>query len=225
MLERVKRRLLGAKSRDKAVPPKGLKKKLWDRRRKKRATVPIGRHYERLLVPPSQRPELLHYLRQHLSKTDFFAALPGIYGVRVKRFDFHFYLNGEERVVPVVIKNTAAATSGYSPKRHGKDFEEIRDVFGVHQRAVHNGKIKSKTYMLRSPKVYDIIGDFVIMEYIDKLEKTPYWSSTRSELYENFSKLKVGSMPRVDHAMLAGNTNPKEPEKGKWIVFLPYAVK
>lgn len=198
-----------------------------DKTRKARATVPTGPLYKRQLVPPSQRPELLKYLRQNLFKPDFFENLSGLYGPRVKQLDFHFYINKREHVVPVVIKNTGAFA--HIPESQGKNFEEIRRSFEAHQRAVRSGKINPKTYILRSPKVYGRIGDFLVMEFVAKTDL--HWD-LRKEIFKevgrNFLRLKdknlIGKrpVPQTWSLITVANTNPKNPEKGKWVVFLPY---
>ncbi len=198
-----------------------------DKRRKARATVPTGSVYKRQLVPPSQRPELLHYLRQNLFKPDFFKALPTLYGSRIKRLDFHFFVGEQEHVVPVAIKNTSAI--GLYPESQGKNFEEIRESFLAHQRAVRSGRINPKTYILRSPKVYGRIGDFLVMEFV--AETNLPWELRKDvpiELVRNFLRLKdknlIGKrpVPQTWNLITVASTNPGNPKEGKWVVFLPY---
>jgi hypothetical protein len=214
--------MLGAKARDKAVPPTGLKKRLWDRRRRLRETSTTGPPvYERQLVPPSQRPELLRYLRQNLFKPHFFENLSDIYAGRIKRLDFHFWIDKKEHVVSVAIKNTNMPD--LYPELQGKEFEEFRDRFEVHQRAVHSGKIRPKRYILRTPKVYGLIEDFLVMEFVAQTHLPEnYWKEIWSELEKNLSRLKIKKQPQPWHAMPVANTNPRNPENGKWIIFGAY---
>lgn len=207
---------------------KRLRARKLDKRWGKRATVPTGSVYRRRLVPPSQRPELLRYLRQNLFKPNFFENLPNVHEGCIRRLDFHFYTNGKEGVVPVAIKDTDYKFDLY-PRHEGKNFKDLRKIFLAHQQAVKKGRIRAKKYLLRSPKVYGTIGDFLVMEYI---AETPLprnlWKKIWPELETNLSRLgekgpeKGFSRPQAWHAMPVANTNPKSPLKGKWVVFLPY---
>ena len=194
-----------------------------------RETVPTGHFYKRHLVPPSQRPELLRLLGKKLSEPAFFKKLPLLCSGVVKRFDFHFSLNGQEQVVPVAIKDT----SWPMQTLHGSEFEEIRNVFLAYQKAVRNGGIVPKACILRSSKVYGFIGRFLVMEYIAQVSlPEEFWASIESELRANLSRLKIKTgimraaglavVPQVDHMMTVANTNSGNPKNGKWIIFLPY---
>lgn len=91
---------------------------------------------------------------------------------------------------------------------------------------MRNGEIKAENHVLRSPKVYGGIGNFLVMEFIGHYKPPEIYEVIVAELRKNFIKLKnkglISKTPQDYHFMCVGNTNPRNPKKGKFVVFLPY---
>jgi len=206
---------------------KSPKMRKLDKLRRARETVPTGRIYRRHLVPPSKRPALLKLLGKKLSEPGFFKNLPILYQSTVKRFDFHFFSGKQQYIVPVAIKNTAFWEAPPASS-DGRDYGELRKAFLAHNRAVYSGLIKPERYIMRSPKVYVRIGDFLVMEFVNSLGFNAYGplKGVFDEIHGNFLFLKkkrlISESPQYVHIMPVANTNPADPKKGKWIVFSSY---
>lgn len=131
---------------------------------------------------------------------------------------FRFFYNG----VPVVIKWTGPF------HLHGGKPNLLRHDFLAHQRAVRAGQIDTSFYILRSPKVYGKVGDFLVMEYVSNAIKQEAslresFTNARGQLERNLHFLEMENRlsfplerPQSRHLMAAGVEN------GKWIFYLPY---
>jgi len=204
---------------------KSYRAKKLDKFRRAREIIPTGKIYKRRLVPPSQRPALLKLLERKLSEPGFFENLPILYQSTVKRFDFHFFAGKQEYIVPVAIKNTAFWKQ---PPADGRDYGALRKTFLAHHKAVNSGLIKPERYIMRSPKVYARIGNFLVMEFVNSLGFNAYGplKGVFDEIHGNFLFLKrkqlIPQTPQYFHVMPVANTNPGDPKRGKWIVFSSY---
>jgi len=193
-----------------------LARRYWlDKRQKNRGAVPTYLHYKRELVPVKERAALLNLLQEKLADPNFFENLPFLCLNRVKVFDF----NGTR----VVIK--------LAPNEwQGLDFKRLRGDFLAHQRAVRRGLIKPQHYTLRSPRVYGVVGHFLVMEYVTPLDQWrlgPKINIVKDELKTNFLVLQKRNLvghyaPQSSDLIPAGETNPSNPEESKLVVFLPY---
>ncbi|MBN2067228.1 MAG: hypothetical protein JW744_02055, partial [Candidatus Diapherotrites archaeon] len=181
-----------------------------------KGSVSIRGVYKRHLVPPKQRAEMLAFFGKKLADPNFFGSLKG--ETRVRHSDF--------KGIPVVIKKTGGPS-------HGFYFTEFRNFFAQHQDAVRKGLIKPKGYILRAPKVYGRVGDCLIMERVEAVlpRQFPGYGDPRierviGEIESSMSFLKekklIRTWPQVQDLIVAGSTNPKSPEKGRWVAFMPY---
>ncbi len=164
---------------------------------------------------------LMSFLKQKLIDESFFWSLERVslhpQNDYARKLDFEG--------LPIVVKDT------YGIEKHGINFEAIRTkAYLVHQRAVRSKQIKPEYYILRSIKVYGRIGDYLVMQRIEERmikrmtgAELDSFKTAKIELFTNLSKLRVTAMmPQARHLIAFRNTNPKDPAKGKWIVYLPY---
>lgn len=128
---------------------------------------------------------------------------------------------------PIIIKNTLGLAE------HGQDYKKIREAVLQHQIALRKKTIEAPDYKIILPKIYGSImnGEYLLMEKMHleqgerfanttnpEVEKSFY--AARSRMHKNLSKIQPNL--DLDHIMRLGNTNPKEPLKGKWVFCLPY---
>ena len=172
----------------------------------------------------ARQARLLKFLQGELQKPGFFRGLLETIGTpKVRKFVF----DG----TPVAIKNT----KGFAEE--GRNYAKLRQNFLKHQFAVRNGRIKAQFYKLKSPRVYGVIGNYLVMEFVAEKPILDFLPADEKkaeeikascikairELEENIKQInKAAPKPQVTDIMIAGNTNPKEPLKGKWIFFMPY---
>ncbi|VVB74745.1 Uncharacterised protein [uncultured archaeon] len=185
--------------------------------------------FKRHLVPTPNRGSLLQEAERIIkahehAETNRLPRLKEVEHVRASIYKFVFKGN------PVAFKNTLAS------KTHGSDPASLRNDFLIHQRAVRLGKISADKYILRSPKVYGMVGQYLVMEYIegatidnaaakfglDKFQRKNFLDSAY-QLEGNFSKLladgalsNIKRKPQWTDVMVAGHNN------GKWVFYLPY---
>jgi len=175
---------------------------------------------KRHLVDPAKVDEMLRFFERNLLKEGFFEGLGTIdTGKPLVRFGLFDGIN-------VIVKDTNCS------RLHGADYETIRNKILKHQLAVRKGIISPESYVLVSTKVYGRIGGrYLVMEYVDNKRGTAFpQSSLRkaiNELETNWGDLRgnnqaIGVMPQKMHVLVWGNTNPKHPEKGKWVISFPY---
>lgn len=208
-----------------------MRRKIQDilkRKRKKDSKTPLldeelrTRPKRNLIWGSEKKKRLMKVLRENLKNKDFFKGLPSVPGRLMAIFDFEG--------IPVLIKYTPSAT-------HGRDYEGIERIFRNYNRSIKSGKIKAKHSVLRLPKAYGRIGDYVIMEYIDWLEAQDIDDNRKhhhqfllaaDEAANNILKvsssmdLHIQGMPKAGDIMPWGNTNPKNPSKGRWIFYMLY---
>jgi len=198
------------------------------RRKKKESKTPLtdeclrNRPKRNLIWRPEQKKRLMKVLGEKLKNKNFFERLPNVAGRTMARFDF----GG----IPVLIKYTPSET-------HGRDYEGIEKIFKEYNKTLKGGEIKAKRSVLRLPKAYGRIGDYVIMEYMDWLKDHDLFDNRKLEhqlLLANDEainniisvaksmKLHIQGMPKAGDIVLWGNTNPKNPSKGKWIFYMLY---
>jgi len=180
--------------------------------------------FKRHLVPMPNRGALLLEAEKVIKAQEYVDAkrLPRLKEVEhVRASIFKFTFQGK----PVAFKNTLAS------KKHGFDPASLRNDFLTHQRAVRSGQIIADKYVLRSPKVYGMVGQYLVMECIegatidnastrfalDKFQRRNFFDSVH-QLEQNFSKLLADEaladkkrMPQWTDVMVAGHNN------GKWV--------
>ncbi|MFA4855566.1 MAG: hypothetical protein WC634_03215 [archaeon] len=160
---------------------------------------------------------MLNLLQERLAEPRFFETLPYLSSsYKVRWFDFNGY-----KVVIKLVPN----------ERQGLDFKRLRGDFLAHQRAVRRGLIKPQHYTLRSPRVYGVVGHFLVMEYVtpllDQWRLGPKINIVKDELKTNFLVLQKRNLvghyaPQSSDLIPAGSTNPSNPKESKLVVFLPY---
>ncbi|MBN2067245.1 MAG: hypothetical protein JW744_02145, partial [Candidatus Diapherotrites archaeon] len=182
-------------------------------------------HFGKRLLGRDQmkHKRMMKFLKKRLREKGFFESLPDLGGPpygNMKACD----LGGFE----LAIKNT------FGFKEHGSDFKKFRSVFLAHQMAVKEGRLNPQHYILKSIKVYGKIGNFLVMQRVKEkpvaemgyAEKTSF-ETARSEVKKNFEELfaehEIKRPPQTrKHVLAVENTKPQQPEKGKWVVCLPY---
>ena len=161
---------------------------------------------------------LLSDLNEKLKDKAFFGSLPKTDPIfsSLKNFSFEG--------VDVVIKDTR----GFDCE--GKNFNELRNSFLAHQKAVRSGELRPKNYFLKSIKVYGRIGDYLIMQRIKTIRDYEMYESDkwtlekiRTELRHTFygllGKGLIKVVPQADHIMF-----PRSRKKinGRLVVYMPY---
>ncbi|GEM_PF-3256675 len=212
---------------------RNLLPKRWRRRPKaSRGRGPLEKTTEsvlkRSIIPKEKRNALLSDVEKKLdSHPQFFNTLP-------KAGKHHFVRLYEFNGVPVVIKDTRGEA------KEGLDFRELQRMFITHQKAVQQGAIRPRGYRLIMPEIYgEIKGRYVVMELmseksieeimgqkkgrlVEKSRRSHFHA--RQNLGENLSILRGGRESRrethIKDTMIVGNTNPKKPHKGDWIISL-----
>ncbi|HLC79946.1 MAG TPA: hypothetical protein VJG83_06030 [archaeon] len=164
--------------------------------------------------------DILAFLEKKLANKKFFEGLPKISKYSIRKFEY----NGKT----AVIKQT------YGDSSHGIEFGKIRQTLLKHQMAVRTKKIVPKTYKLRSIKVFGRVGNYLVMDFVKgqnlgdwfDRHKNPevarHLSEATYEMERNFNSQGALPIPQLTDLIVAGNTNPQEPTKGKWIFYLPY---
>ena len=193
---------------------------------RKPGRLSFSRH---IIQPPAEQRRLIQELEGKLKNPDFFNGLPSLKSSSVKRFEF----NG----VSVAIKNTKGNIPPGSNIRqmHGYDFNSFRKTLLAHQEAVRNKGITASRYKLKSIKVYGRIGNFLVMEFVESPSRGKVrrelnaavrksLDAATAQLESNLGKLTrdYTNIPQETHLMVVGNSNPKYPDKGQWVFFLPY---
>lgn len=173
------------------------------------------------------RDELVSELRPRLSKPSFFESLLPLGNTPGKRTRV-FVFRGKK----YVLKQTLGSIKdGFNPR-------EIEGVFRSHQRAVQEGQIKAEKYMVKLPRWVKVIGNFLLMEFVEgrsikemQLAGFAERESFRDAYFEmarDFEKLadlgviERDRLPQFHHLVVAENTSPGNPAGGKWVFFLPY---
>jgi len=111
---------------------------------------------KRNIVKLDQRKAMMDALRKRLRAPNGWQSMEGIPS---KNPFFRLFRFGD---IKVVIKAT------YGDPSAGGDWKKVRRDFLTHQKAVRSGGIKTTKYILRSPKVYGLIGEqFLAMECIE----------------------------------------------------------
>ncbi|MFH1255919.1 MAG: hypothetical protein V1494_01370 [Candidatus Diapherotrites archaeon] len=181
---------------------------------------------KRVIVPSAERKKMLSLLRRKLRNPSFFEELfplgldiGFVKSPVVKGFSFNR--------MPLAIKYTGGQAT------QGQKYRQFRNIFKTYHKALGAGLIKAELHILRSPQVYGRIGNYLIMEKINELlpankKEELTQNNAYLELVNNFRKLKEKGLIRgeiqLNDYMLAGNTNPENPAKGKWIIFHPYDI-
>ncbi|MDD3159775.1 MAG: hypothetical protein PHQ98_02300 [Candidatus ainarchaeum sp.] len=129
--------------------------------------------YKRRLVAIHQRRQLKKFLEENLTKA-FFKKLP-----RTK-----FVANDNLRVFEyagkkVVIKDCSA----FFFSNHGIDYELTRQMMLNYNQNIRKRKLPNRFHILRTPKVYARIGNYLIMEHIEeKRHDVPSTQVTNEEV-------------------------------------------
>ncbi|MCX6803384.1 MAG: hypothetical protein NTY48_02310 [Candidatus Diapherotrites archaeon] len=132
----------------------------------------------------------------------------------IKKYSFHG--------VGFVIKNTGAILD--FPPLHGRPFNSLRkNMLAFHEDQVARG-IKDRAYILRFPKVYFRVGNFVVMKHVkevfgesweneEKFEKLPLYRKGRRQAREDileFNRQRRSKYPlHRTHLIPAGFLNGK----------------
>lgn len=208
-------------------PFKNIKNWLVQKKRERKLKRP-----KRNVIHKNKWRELKKELSKKLRNPKFFENLEKTFSVKsftsekVKRYSF--------KGKPVAIKDT----QGF--KKEGFNYKKFRKAILVHQKAIR-GKVKgveinAKNYKLVTPKVFGRIGNYLIMEYMNEMKTKRIFSESKSvvesflnaqkQMKKNFDSLEEllpeYEAPQIAQYMVLGNTNPKKPEKGRWIFSLPY---
>tara|TARA_Y100000310_G_C20549152_1_gene747159 strand:+ start:306 stop:947 length:642 start_codon:yes stop_codon:yes gene_type:complete len=188
-------------------------------------------------APQMHTDRLMDHLNEHLTSS-FFNSLPQEpdHG-RIRYFEFA----GRR----YVIKDTQGL------QHHGDDKQFIRRIILAHQRAVKSGKITANYYTIRTPKVHGRIRrgekqSYLIMENVGGQRRgmaNEIYPGNRAvfkqsaeafkEMRTNFEILRKQKLlptsphtdyqvPQINEMIFTHHTNPEQPEKGKWVVSLPY---
>ena len=172
----------------------------------------LNRH----LMPQPLRKELLQTLRIKLRKRSFFLSLKSVNPQDFLESVRIFYFRGQK----VVIKDAKPGLSG----AHGLSYEKHRKAFLQHQQAARQGRIDTSWYVLRTPKVYGRVGQYLIMEHVENKLGAIYrkggkdweiWQNATQQLALNISTLqeqnemKIVHDNQVVHYMCAGIQNGK----------------
>ena len=193
------------------------------------STSPI---FKRQLLKPPFRKALLKELDARLNDKTFFSKLNPLgtkYG-RVKEYEF--------MGVQVAVKNTDGTNS------HGGNYKEIRKDIMQHQIAVRKGQINAPLYILRTPRVYGVVDNYLIMEKVKDMRNGRHHNDWRQEptypkivdlaytqLAENLRYLKKTkkSLTTEIHAQVSLDQEGSSPhfiptgiENGKVIFYAPY---
>jgi hypothetical protein len=179
-------------------------------------------------VAKSKERVLLRALAGKFSDPNFFYKLPELYQ-NIKYLVF----NGQR----LAIKDTRS----YG---HGMHFEILRKSLLLHQKAAREGKINTSGYVLRAPRVFGTIKQrYLVMSFVEgktidgfarelldsgaTKETIASFSSAWKKLQGNIRQLFASNpaeRPQIFHFIAAGTTNPKSPEKGNWVFYLPYDI-
>jgi hypothetical protein len=189
----------------------------------KRKSRPLRFRRTIVRTEPEQK-QLLHELQATVRDTKKFEALPSPGGSGYVRL---YTFRGKR----VVIKDTRGrATEGFN-------YGEIRKSIKKHHTHVLDGKIAAERYRIKTPRVYGTIGNFVVMEYMPSVSykyardhfSHPYKGSMERavrEVQKNFDRLvathAIPKAPQISDIMVLGNSNPEQPDQGKWYFSLPY---
>jgi hypothetical protein len=177
-----------------------------------------GLVFKRQLVPVADRKKLRSTLARDLKRPYYFKSLAKVNrnksSVRVIEF------NG----VKVVIKNTLfEGEIPVSKHEEGFAFKKMRREFLRFQKSRLGRKPERRRYIIKTPKVYCRIGNYLVMEYFEELDYIsavvekrfePALKQLESDLKE-FSKLhkKKFKLPQFGHFFILGATNPENPTK------------
>ncbi|MFH1256330.1 MAG: hypothetical protein V1494_03470 [Candidatus Diapherotrites archaeon] len=190
-----------------------------DRPKQRVITNPVKKR--NIIWQPKKQGALIAFFSKRLKNPNFFENLPsaGLGSYRIKKF----YFKG----IVVLVKDTGEY--GW----HGGNYKEIEETFKKYHKAIKQGIISASRHVLRSPKVYAKIGQYIIMEFIEKIpergQEKRSLAEAKEELRKNFNTLvdsgiiKEKDMPQLDgrDIICFGNTNPEKPGNGKWILFYP----
>lgn len=123
---------------------------------------------------------------------------------------------------------------------HGFDYAEHNKFYIKYRRALKKGTITPEKYVLvrlrpfgtfrsRDGKQKFLVMELVAGGNVNAVKYTFSASAQKSlelaqhELRENLRKLGgLFKTPQFSDSLLLGNTNPSEPEKGKWVFALPH---
>jgi len=191
--------------------------------------------YKRRMLRGKKIAKMMEFLKENLSSEFFFNKTKWL-AIKVRAFEFEG--------VSVAIKNTRGEEAG------GSKPEEFRETFLTYHRETKRGKlldgegkpIREQRARVISPKIYGKIGNYIIMECMDGmairdslkvLRGDTYYSLKEAykELEKNVrvikenKKFKKDRDPQPFHAIVLGNTNPKNPWRGQWLFSLPYDSK
>ena len=171
------------------------------------------------VLSPKERRRLLPHIRRKLKQRGFFTGLRSVGECSYVR---KYEVDG--RVL--IIKDTSRH------RMHSLNYADIRKDVLAHHQALRRGLIKADRYIATVPKAYGRIDKYLVMEYVpEKFPNHPNFSRSlslaRIEMSSNLSRLvKAGLIPdrppQARDAIVAGHTNPKHPENGKCVFFLPY---
>ncbi|MFA6268338.1 MAG: hypothetical protein WCW13_04385 [archaeon] len=196
------------------------RKKQDERLKGKVSTSPA---FKRQYVPQPMREALVAEITKRFNAEGarFFSALPQINpdSIYVKRFLFKGH--------PAVIKDT------YGDVNHGQYPTELRHMLAIHQIEAKNERINTRSYLLRTPKVYGQVGNYIIMEEIQDYKKSPHCSASEKDLIADaqydfdknmrflseqlkFDRTLPEKYQQGRHAITAGIVN------GRVILYAPY---
>ncbi len=171
--------------------------------------------FKRHLIPQKNRKTMLKILQKKLNEK-FFDSLPKLqdYNPQIRVCKY----NGKR----VIIKDTKGNQD------EGFNFQELRNSFLEHQKSARQKAINTDSYILRSPKIYGRIGNYLVMELIEDKYEEIYSSRPElrnkmvmafNQLRRNFRKLKsdklIKRIPQL-YPMITGIEN------SRWVFYLSY---
>lgn len=137
-------------------------------------------------------------------------------------------------------------------EREGLDYEAVRDSLAGHHKAVRAGIVDASMYRLHLPRPYGIVGErFLAMEWIPEVRASEFkdnlkkaclkdegmravmdsFQSAYAQYEANMKKLMKegfishGHVMQIGQAMVAGHTNPRRLDEGKWVFYIPYDLR
>ncbi|MFH1234246.1 MAG: hypothetical protein V1493_01395 [Candidatus Diapherotrites archaeon] len=192
-----------------------------------------SKKYRRHLVSKEKAPELMRELEGKLSNPEFFGSLPRIGSAEYVAL---YWFKG----IPVAVKLGArTGEHGLNPGEMTAALKTYREETRKKEITTASGQPVQELFS-RSvlPQVYGVTKGYLVMEYmsgIDARQAGRYlegylqysYEKAYSEVKENWHALRsagrINESRRLQalQALVLGNTNPKNPSRGRWFFMMP----
>lgn len=190
----------------------------------------------------AERKQMVDAIRTGLrANPDFFDSLKPPNGNYWDR-NLRVFRDGKKSVV---VKRVGGGPEW--ARRQGINFREYLRFYAKYRQALKKGEIAPQRYVLVRLQPIAAIAEsglFLVMEHVREDSHSRYSNrrtllqrifkrrnkEVRASLYDaldefhrHHSSIKApGTKPQFDHTLVLGNTNAREPTKGKWVLALPH---